>query len=59
MTGDIIATRVVGSVPQRITVMRVADLNRDGDVDDSEEQEIVFDAGAPPGTDTADVLLKY
>lgn len=59
VTGDIIATRVVGSVPQRITVMRVADLNSDGDVDDPGEQEIVFDAGAPAGTDTADVLLKY
>jgi hypothetical protein len=59
VTGDIIATRVVGTAPQRITVMRVADLNSDGDVDDEGEQEIVFDAGAPPGTDTADALLKY
>jgi len=58
-TGDIIATRVVGTAPQRITVMRVADLNSDGDVDDAGEQEIVFDAGAPPGTDAADALLKY
>jgi hypothetical protein len=39
--------------------MRVADLNSDGDVDDAGEQEIVFDAGAPPGTDAADALLKY
>ncbi|MBW2694185.1 MAG: Ig-like domain-containing protein, partial [Deltaproteobacteria bacterium] len=59
VTGDIIATRVVGTAPQRITVMRVADLNSDGDVDDAGEQEIVFDAGAPPGTDAADALLKY
>lgn len=59
VTGDIIASRVVGSVPQRITVMRVADLNSDGDVNDAGEQVIVFDAGAPPGTDTVDVLLKY
>jgi hypothetical protein len=58
-TGDIIATRVVGTVPQRITVMRVADLNGDGDVNDAGEQTVVFDAGAPPGTDTADVLLKH
>jgi hypothetical protein len=58
-TGDIIATRVVGTVPQRITVMRVADLNSDGDVDDPGEQTIVFDAGAPAGTDIEDVLLKY
>jgi hypothetical protein len=46
-------------VPQRITVMRVADVNGDGDIDDAGEQVIVFDAGAPPGTDAADVLLKY
>ena len=59
VTGDIIATRVVGTVPQRITVMRVADLNSDGDVDDPGEQAIVFDAGAPAGTDIQDVLLKY
>jgi len=59
VTGDIIATRVVGTVPQRITVMRVADLNSDGDVDDAGEQAVVFDAGAPAGTDTVDVLLKY
>jgi hypothetical protein len=58
-TGDIIATRVVGTVPQRITVMRVADLNSDGDIDDAGEQAIVFDAGAPVGTDTVDVLLKH
>jgi hypothetical protein len=58
-TGDIIATRVVGTVPQRITVMRVADLNSDGDVDDAGEQVVVFDAGAPAGTDAADVLIKY
>jgi hypothetical protein len=58
-TGDIIATRVVGTVPQRVTVMRVADLNSDGDVDDSGEQVVVFDAGAPAGTDIHDVLLKY
>jgi len=59
VTGDIIATRVVGTVPQHITVMRVADLNSDGDVDDPGEQAIVFDAGAPAGTDILDVLLKY
>jgi hypothetical protein len=59
VTGDVIATRVVGSVPERITVMRVADLNSDGDVDDPGEQRIVFDAGAPPGTDTVGALLKY
>ena len=59
VTGDIIATRVVGTVPQHITVMRVADLNSDGDVDDPGEQLIVFDAGAPAGTDIQDVLLKY
>jgi len=58
-TGDVIATRIVGSVPQRITVMRVADRNGDGDVNDSGEQTVVFDAGAPAGTDAADVLLKY
>jgi hypothetical protein len=54
-----VATRVVGTAPQRITVMRVADLNSDGDVDDAGEQEVVFDAGAPPGSDAADALLKY
>ena len=58
-TGDIIATRVVGTAPQRITMMRVADLNSDGDVDDPGEQVIVFDAGAPAGTDIEDALLKY
>jgi hypothetical protein len=58
-TGDIIATRVVGTVPQHVTVMRVADLNSDGDVDDPGEQAIVFDAGAPAGTDIQDALLKY
>ncbi len=59
VTGDIIATRVVGTAPQRITVMRVADVNGDGDVDDAGEQVIVFDAGAPAGTDAADALMKY
>jgi len=59
VTGDIIATRVVGTAPQRITVMRVADLNGDGDVNDSGEQVIIFDAGAPSGTDAADALIKY
>jgi len=58
-TGDIIATRVVGSVPQHVTVMRVADLNSDGDVDDPGEQQVVFDAGAPAGTDIYDALLKH
>jgi hypothetical protein len=59
ITGDVIATRVVGSVPQRITLMRVADLNGDGDVDDAGEQRVVFDAGAPAGTDTVGALSKY
>jgi hypothetical protein len=59
VTGDIIATRVVGTVPQHVTVMRVADLNGDGDVNDPGEQAIVFDAGAPAGTDIHNVLLKY
>jgi len=55
-TQDIIATRVVGTAPQRITMMRVADLNSDGDVDDPGEQTIVFDAGAPAASDIRDVL---
>jgi hypothetical protein len=59
LTGDLIATRIVGIAPQHITVMRLSDLNSDGDVDDAGEQTIVFDAGAPAGTDVQDVLLKY
>jgi len=59
VTGDVIATRIVGSAPQRITVMRVADRNGDGDVNDAGEQTVVFDAGAPAGTDTVGALLKY
>jgi len=59
VTGEILATRIVGSVPQRITVLRVADLTGDGDVDDAGEQRIVFDAGAPEGTDTVSALSKY
>jgi hypothetical protein len=59
LTGDMISTRVVGNKPQRIQVMRINDLNRDGDVDDAGEQVIVFDAGAPPTTDIQDTLLKY
>ena len=39
--------------------MRLDDLNSDGDVDDPNEQTVVFDAGAPPGTDIQAVLLKY
>jgi hypothetical protein len=58
-TGDMIATRIVGTAPQHITVMRLDDLNSDGDVDDAGEQTVVFDAGAPPGTDIRGVLLKY
>lgn len=59
LTGDMISTRIVGIAPQHITVMRLADLNSDGDVDDAGEQTIVFDAGAPAGSDIQDVLLKY
>jgi len=59
VTGDVIATRVVGSAPQRITVMRVADRNGDGDINDSGEQTVVFDAGAPDGTDAVEALLRY
>ncbi len=58
-TGDMIATRIVGTAPQHITVLRIVDLNADGDVDDAGEQTVVFDAGAPPGTDIQGVLLKY
>ena len=58
-TGDMITTRVVGTAPQHITVMRLVDLNSDGDIDDAGEQTVVFDAGAPPGTDIVDVLLEY
>jgi hypothetical protein len=39
--------------------MRLDDLNSDGDVDDAGEQTVVFDAGAPPGTNIQGVLLKY
>jgi hypothetical protein len=59
LTGDMITTRIVGTVPQHITVMRLTDLNMDGDVDDLNEQTIIFDAGAPTGTDIRGVLLKY
>jgi hypothetical protein len=59
LTGDMIATRIVGTAPQHITVMRLVDLNSDGDVDDAGEQTVVFDAGAPPGTDIQGVLIKY
>jgi hypothetical protein len=58
-TGDMISTRIVGNAPQRITVLRAADLNGDGDVDDAGEQTVVFDAGAPPGTNIVDVSLDY
>ncbi len=58
-TGNVIAVRIVGTVPQHISVMILEDLNGDGDVDDAGEQAVVFDAGAPPGTDAADVLMKY
>jgi hypothetical protein len=58
-TGDMITTRIVGTAPQHISVMRLRDLNSDGDVDDSGEQTLVFDAGAPPGTNIVDVTLKY
>jgi hypothetical protein len=58
-TGDMITTRIVGTVPQHIGVMRLRDLNSDGDVNDSGEQTLVFDAGAPPGTNIVDVTLKY
>ena len=54
-----ITTRIVGTAPQHITVMRLKDLNMDGDVDDDGEQTVVFDAGAPPGTDIQGVLLNY
>jgi hypothetical protein len=59
MTGDMITTRIVGNVPQRIIVLRLDDLNADGDVDDAGEQVVVFDAGAPPGTNIRGVRLKY
>jgi hypothetical protein len=59
LTGDMITTRIVGTSPQHITVMRLTDLNSDDDVDDPGEQTVVFDAGAPPGTDIQGVLLKY
>ena len=59
LTGDMITTRIVGTAPQHITVMRLEDLNSDDDVDDVGEQTVVFDAGAPPGTDIQGVLLKY
>jgi hypothetical protein len=39
--------------------MRLTDLNSDGDVDDAGEQTVVYDAGAPPGSDIQGVLLKY
>jgi hypothetical protein len=58
-TGDMITTRIVGKAPQRIIVMRLEDLNADGDVDDAGEQTVVFDAGAPPGTNIQGVRLKY
>jgi hypothetical protein len=56
---DMIATRIVGNVPQRITVMAIRDLNGDGDVEDSGEKTTLFDAGAPVGTDIRAVKLKY
>jgi hypothetical protein len=59
MTGDVITTRIAGTPPQRIIVMRLDDLNADGDVDDAGEQTVVFDAGAPPGLDISEVVLKY
>jgi hypothetical protein len=58
-TGDMITTRIVGIAPQRIMVMRLTDLNADGDVDDGGEQTVVFDAGAPPGTDIRAVVLRH
>jgi hypothetical protein len=58
-TGKVMAMRVVGSVPQRITMMLVDDLNGDGDVNDAGEQAVVFDAGAPTGTDIAEIVVKY
>jgi hypothetical protein len=59
ITGSVIATRIVGTVPQHVSVMMLKDLNSDGDVNDTGEQVVVFDAGAPSGTDVADILLKY
>jgi hypothetical protein len=59
LTGDMITTRIVGTAPQHITVMRLKDLNSDGDIDDAGEQTIVYDAGAPPGRDIHGVLLKH
>jgi hypothetical protein len=58
-TGDMITTRIVGNAPQRIIVMRLEDLNADGYIDDAGEKTVVFDAGAPPGTDIQGVRLKY
>jgi hypothetical protein len=59
MTGDMITTRIAGIPPRRIIVMRLDDLNADGDVDDAGEQTVIFDAGAPPGLDIGEVVLKY
>jgi hypothetical protein len=59
MTQDMIATRIVGNVPQRITVMAIRNLNGDGDLEDAGEKTILFDAGAPAGTDIRAVKLKY
>jgi PKD repeat protein len=58
-TGDMITTRIVGNAPQRIIVMRLEDLNADGYIDDVGEKTVVFDAGAPPGTNIQGVRLKY
>jgi hypothetical protein len=58
-TGDMFASRIAGTSPQHVSVMRLRDLNSDGDVNDSGERMLVFDAGAPLGTNLVDVTLKY
>ena len=59
LTGDMISTRVVGNKPQHIQVLRIRDLDLDGNVNGPGEQVIVFDAGAPGNTNIQDVILKY
>jgi hypothetical protein len=57
-TGALFAARVTGVDPKRVRVLKLVDLNGDGDADDAGEQVVVFDAAAPAGTSIGGVDLK-
>ncbi len=56
-TGALFAVRVTGVDPKWVRVLKLVDLNGDGDADDAGEQVVVFDAAAPAGTSIGGVDL--